>query len=251
MDALLSTQILGMDLIYILIMGVGLLLSLAASGYVKWAFMQGQQVGLRSGMTGAEVARAILRHNDVHDVQVVEHQGFLSDHYNPAAKTLALSPEVYHGRTAAAGGVAAHEVGHALQHAQGDLTMWARTVLVYPANFGSMLGPWLVIAGLALAGGRALVEGTFAHTLALVGVAGFGVAVACSIFIVFNELNASSRARVALAGMGITRPGEEDDAVRSVLRAAALTYVAAAITALLHLLYWAWKAGLIGGQRRD
>lgn len=238
-----------LDPIYMAILGLGLLLSLSASGYVKYKFNRGKHVALSSGRTGADIARAILRHNDVVDVTVVEHQGFLSDHYNPGSKTLALSPDVYHGRTAAAAGVAAHEVGHALQHAQGDMTMWARTILVYPAHFGSMLGPWLVIAGIALAGGQAVVEGTMAHTLALIGVAGFGLAVACSLFIVFNEFNASKRARLALASMGITRPGEEDDTVKGVLLAAGLTYVAAAVTALLQLLYWAWKAGLIGGRR--
>jgi len=241
----------GFDLIHIAIMVVGMALSLAASGYVKYRFNRGKEVALRSGMTGAEVARAILRQNDVADVTVHEHQGFLSDHYNPGVKTLNLSPDVFNGRTAAAAGVAAHEVGHALQHAQGAFSMWMRTILVYPAHFGSMLAPWLVIAGLMLSAGGKLVPDTWQYTLAMCGVFGFGIALACSLFIVVNEFDASKRAKVALATLGITRPGEEDDTVRGVLNAAGMTYVASAVVALMHMLYWAWRAGLIGGQRRD
>lgn len=239
------------DPLHIAITIVGLGLSLAASAFVRFRFNRGSQVTLRSGMTGAQIARAILRHNNVNDVDVEEHQGFLSDHYNPMRKTLGLSPDVYHGRTAAAAGVAAHEVGHALQHAQGAASMWMRTVLVYPAYFGSALGPLMVMAGIALAGGRAVLPGTWGYTLALIGVFGFGVAVLCSLAIVFNEFNASSRARVSLKQMGFVHEGEEDDTVRGVLLAAGLTYVAAAINALLQLLYWANRAGLLGGRRSD
>ena len=228
--------------------GVGLLMSLAASGYVKYQFNKGKDVAISSGKTGAEIARAILRHNDVNDVTVVEHEGFLSDHYSPTEKTLNLSPDVYNGRTAAAAGVAAHEVGHALQHAQGDLSMWGRTILVYPAHFGSMLGPILVGIGFFMAGARGMVPGTLAHTIAVIGLWGFGAAVLCSTIIVVNEFNASKRAKLVLISMGITRPGEEDDAVKGVLLAAGLTYLAAALTAALH---FAWYAYLVFGSRRD
>lgn len=241
----------GFDLIHIAIMVGGLILSLAASGYVKYKFNRGKAVALRSGMSGADIARAILRHNDIADVEVHEHQGFLSDHYNPTAKTLNLSPDVYNGRTAAAAGVAAHEVGHALQHAQGAFSMWMRTILVYPAHFGSMFAPWLVIVAIMMSAGGRIVPETWQYTLALVGVFGFGLALACSLFIVVNEFDASKRARLALASMSITRPGEEDDTVGGVLNAAGMTYVAAAVIALMNMLYWAWRAGLIGGGRRD
>ena len=244
----------GIDLIYIAIIAFAGVLSLVASLYVKSSFRAGSEVALSSGLTGADVARRILRDQGIDNVTVNEHQGFLSDHYNPMAKTLNLSPDVYHGRNAAAAGVAAHEVGHALQHAQGDISMWARSILVYPAHFGSMLAPWLVIAGIAMAaaqGTTAANAGGFAHGLALAGVGLFGVAFTLSVFIVFNEFNASARARVLLVNLGITRPGEEDQMVSRVLLAAGLTYVAAAIGALLHMLYWAWRAGLLGGQRRD
>lgn len=241
----------GFDPIYLLLGGFCMLMSMLASWYVKSSFVRGQQTPLSSGMTGAEVARRILRDQDIVDVEVVEGQGFLSDHYNPMAKTLNLSPDVFNGRTASSAGVAAHEVGHAIQHATGDVTMWARSILVYPAMFGSQIGPWLVIGGLLLAGGHAVLPGTFAHGLAVFGVGIFAIATACSIFIVFNEFNASSRAKLLLVKLGITHPGEEDDVVRSVLFAAGLTYLAAAVGSFLQLLYWAWRAGLIGGGRRD
>ena len=242
----------GFDPIHLLIAGGGMILSLAASGYVKYQFNRGKAVPIRSGHTGAEVARMILKQEGVDHVGVVEHQGFLSDHYDPTAKELRLSPDVFHGQTAAAAGVAAHEVGHALQHAQGDMSMWARTILVYPAHFGAMLAPWMVIGGLMLAGGQAVVPGTGSYYLAVAGVFLFGIASLCSIFIVFNEFNASARAKTALVNLGITRPGEEDDAVRGVLLAAGLTYVAAMVIALMELIYWAWRAGLLGGgNRRD
>jgi hypothetical protein len=241
----------GFDPIYLGIIGVGIVISLVASAWVKSRFIAGKATELASRMTGADVARRILHENDVHDVEVVEHQGFLSDHYNPMEKKLALSPDVYHGTHAAAAGVAAHEVGHALQHAHGLWHMWLRSILVYPAYFGSNLGPLLIIAGIMLAGGQALAPGSLQHTLALVGVGAFGISTLCAFIIVHNEFNASSQARAQLVKLGITRPGEEDATVRSVLNAAGMTYLAAAVISLIQLLYWAWRAGLIGGQRRD
>ncbi len=237
-----------MDPLHLLIMGVGLVLSLLASGFVRLRFNRGAKVALRSARSGAQIAQAILRHEGINDVTVHEHQGFLTDHYNPTNKTLNLSPDVFNGRSASAAGVAAHEVGHALQHARGAKSMWMRTILVYPAHFGSMLGPFLVIGGIMLAGGRALVPGSGAYMLALLGVFGFGIAVVCSLAICFNEFNASARARVSLKSLGLICEGEEEDAVRGVLLAAGLTYVASAINALMQLLYWAHKAGLLGGR---
>ena len=245
----------GMDITYLIIIAAGMLLSMAAAGYVKYQFNRGKQVPLASGRTGADIARLILKHEGIDNVGVVEHQGFLSDHYDPTAKELRLSPDVYHGQTAAAAGVAAHEVGHALQHAQGDITMWGRTILVYPAHFGGMIAPYMVMIGIGMAAaqGVSAAKATgIAHYLAVGGVLVFGVASLCSIIIVFNEFNASARAKTALTNLGVTRFGEEDNAVKSVLMAAGLTYVAGAVIALVNLVYWAWKAGLIGGgQRRD
>ncbi len=239
----------GFDPIHLLILFGSLALAGMASLYVKVCFKRGQQVPLQSGLSGHEIAERILRHEGITDVSVHEHQGFLSDHYNPGSKTLNLSPAVFRGRDAAAAGVAAHEVGHALQHAQGDITMWGRTILVYPAHFGSMLAPLLVIGGILLQGGRSLVPGSMAYSIAVAGVMLFGVATLCSLIIVANEFNASKRARLVLADLGITRPGDEDDAVRGVLNAAGLTYVAAALTALAELVYWAMI--VFGGQSQS
>lgn len=239
-----------MDLIYIAILvGCGLL-SLAAAGLVRLRFAQANKVPVASGMTGADAAWAIVRSAGLEGVTVVEHQGFLSDHYNPMTRTLALSPDVYRGRTAAAVGVAAHEAGHAIQHAEGYAPMWMRSVLVPVANIGSALGPWLVIGG-ALLGGAAAAAPALAGILMIAGVAMFACATLFTLVTVPVEFDASRRAKLRLEDLGIVSGHEERDAVRSVLTAAGLTYVAAAISAVAQLIYWAWRAGLIGGQNRQ
>jgi Zn-dependent membrane protease YugP len=188
---------------------------------------------------------------------VVEGQGFLSDHYAPTEKALHLSPEVFNGTNAAAAGVAAHEVGHALQHHQGDLSMWGRTILVYPAYFGAQFAPILIMisAGLGLTqhhhGGFGSGGFSWAWFMAMAGVVLFGISTLCSLIVVFNEFNASARARVQLARLGIVHGQEEEATVSGVLTAAGLTYLAAAIGSLVQLLYWMWRAGLIGGRRND
>jgi len=238
------------DPVYLAILGLGMLLSLAASGYVKSKFARGSAVPISSGLRGADVAAAILRDADISNVSIVEHPGFMSDHYNPMTRTLALSPDVYHGQNAAAAGVAAHEVGHAIQHAHGYAPMWLRSFLVPVANIGSMLGPVLVMIGAALGAAQAAGP-SLGQGLAITGVVIFGAATLFTLITVPVEFDASSRAKRCLAHLGIVRPGEEEAAVRGVLLAAGLTYVAAAITAVLQLLYWALRAGLLGGRRDD
>lgn len=235
------------DPIYIGILILSALLAGGASLLVKAQFSRGSKVMLRSGRSGRDIAQAILDAEGIVDVTVVEHPGFLSDHYNPMTKTLALSPPVYNGRNAAAAGVAAHEVGHALQHAHGYAPMWMRSLLVPVANIGSTIAPWLIIIGIFMAGASA-VPGQQAepHMLAIVGVVLFGCATLFTLITVPVEFDASSRAKRILLKMGLVQEGEESAAVRGVLTAAGLTYVAAAITALIQLLYWAWRAGLIG-----
>lgn len=236
-----------MDPIYLLILGFGALLSFGATFWVKAAFARARQVPTARGLSGADVAQAILAAEGIRDVQVVEHQGFLSDHYNPGTKTLALSPDVYHGRHAAAAGIAAHEVGHALQHAHGYAALGLRSVLVLPANLGSMLGPLLVILGIGMGAAEHAADG---RMLAIAGVILFGAGTLFTLVTLPVEFDASARAKRILGEMRLILPGEEAAAVRGVLGAAAMTYVAAAITAVLQLLYWAWRAGLIGGQQR-
>ena len=233
------------DPLYMGILLITLVLSGAVSLLVKTRFAAGQKVNISSGLTGADVAKAILMEAGITDVKVLQHQGFLSDHYNPLNKTLNLSPEVYNGRNASAAGVAAHEVGHAIQHAQGYFPLWLRSFIVPAANLGSNLGPWLVILGIVLmSAGRAL-----GYSLAVAGVVLFGIATLFTLVTVPVEFDASSRAKKVLARLDIVAQGREYNTVSGVLFAAGLTYVAAAIGSIMQLLYWAYRAGLIGGRR--
>lgn len=233
------------DPLYMSILLVTLALSGAVSMLVKSRFAAGQKVTISSGLTGADVARAILMDAGITDVQVLMHEGFLSDHYNPLNKTLNLSKDVYYGRNASAAGVAAHEVGHAIQHAQGYFPMWLRSFIVPAANIGSNFGPWLVILGIILmASGWAL-----GYSMAIVGVVLFGIATLFTLVTVPVEFDASSRAKKALARLDVVAQGREYNTVSGVLFAAGLTYVAAAISSILQLLYWAYRAGLLGGRR--
>jgi Zn-dependent membrane protease YugP len=238
-----------MDPVYMLLLLFGIVLSGGASLMVKGRFNKGQKTLIASGYTGAQVAKAILQKSGIADVSVHEHKGFLSDHYNPLNKTLNLSPEVYNGRSAASAGVAAHEVGHAIQHAQNYFPMWIRSAIVPAANIGSNLGPWLIIIGIMLGAGAEINTG-IGHSLAILGVALFAAATAFTLVTVPVEFDASSRAKRELQNLGIVKQGEETKTVSSVLTAAGLTYVAAAINSILLLIYWAYKAGLIGGKRR-
>lgn len=231
-----------------LYMGI-LLVTLALSGFVSWMvkarFSAGQKVRISSGLTGADVAKAILMDAGITDVQVLEHHGFLSDHYNPMNKTLNLSREVYYGSSASAAGVAAHEVGHAIQHAQGYFPMWLRSAIVPVANIGSNFGPLIVIIGIMLMGmGKA-----FGQDVAIVGVLLFAATTLFTLVTVPVEFDASSRAKKILARLDIVAQGREYNTVSGVLFAAGLTYVAAAVGSILQLLYWAYRAGLFGGRR--
>lgn len=237
------------DIWYLIIAGVTMLMSLAASALVKSRVAAAHKVPISSGMTGAEAAALILRRSGLEGLAIEEHDGWLSDHYNPMTRTLALSREVYHGRDAAAVGIAAHEAGHALQHAQGYTLLWLRSVLVPVANLGSMIGPWMVIIGIMMGAAHQMVTPGAGWWLAVIGLGLFGMAALFTIVTLPVEFDASHRAKLLLREYGIVRTQEEGDAVRSVLTAAGLTYVAAAATSVLWLLYWAWQAGFIGGNR--
>ena len=234
------------DPLYMGITLFALVLSGIVSFIVKVKFNAGQKVNIQSGLTGKEVAMAILADAGITDVRIQETHGFLADHYNPLNKTLNLSKEVYYGRNASAAGVAAHEVGHALQHAENYFPMWLRSFLVPAANFGSTLGPWIIILGIILMGAYSV---TLGQNVAILGVILFAAATLFTLVTVPVEFDASARAKKILAHLEIVAPGREYNTVSGVLLAAGLTYVAAAITAILQLLYWAYKAGLFG--RRD
>ena len=236
------------DPLYIAVILVGVVLSGITSMMVKSSFARGEKVGLSRGYTGRDVAEAILRSAGIRDVRVVEHRGFLSDHYNPADKTLNLSSAVYHGINASAAGVAAHETGHAIQHAQGYAPLRIRSAVVPVASLGCNVGPWLIILGIVLGAAEGLAGPT------LVAKIGVWLSAASTFFTLVTvpvEYDASARAKKLLGSLEITRTPEETAAVKDVLSSAALTYVAAAITSVLTLLYWAMRAGLLGGRRND
>ncbi len=239
------------DPLYLIIMLTCLALSAVTSLRVKAAFAQGKKTAVSSGVTGAEAAARILKANGIFDVKIIEGKGFLTDHYNPATKNLVLSPDVYRGSSAASVGVAAHEVGHAVQHATGYRWLGLRTALVPVVNIGSNIGLWLVIIGIILGSAYQASSGNLSigYYLALTGVILYSATFVFSVVTVPVEIDASRRAVRELEADGITRSAEETEAVRKVLSAAALTYVAAAIGSLLQLAYWVLRSGIL--NRRD
>lgn len=239
------------DPLYLIIMLTCLALSAVTSLRVKAAFAQGKKTAVSSGVTGAEAAARILKANGIFDVKIIEGKGFLTDHYNPVTKNLVLSPDVYRGSSAASVGVAAHEVGHAVQHATGYRWLGLRTALVPVVNIGSNIGLWLVIIGIILGSAYQASSGNLSigYYLALAGVILYSATFVFSVVTVPVEIDASRRAVRELEADGITRSAEETEAVRKVLSAAALTYVAAAIGSLLQLAYWVLRSGIL--NRRD
>ena len=224
------------DPLYLLALLPGLLLSMWASRMVKSTYRRYSQVGARSGVSGAETAHELLRRAGIQGVRVERVQGFLSDHYDPGHKVLRLSSDVHDGRSLAALGVAAHETGHALQDAAGYAPLEFRSLVVKPAMIGSNLG--ITIAGLGL-----LVQ---ASSMIWLGIVLFSAFVVFTLITLPVEFNASSRAMSLLSDTGIL-VGPELDGASAVLRAAAMTYVASAASAIIQLLYFVWRAGLIGG----
>ncbi len=215
----------------------GLLLGFLAQARVKRAFSRYSKVRTMRQVSGAQVARQLLDEQGLYDVTIEETKGFLSDHYDPRSKVLRLSSEVYRTPSIAAAGVAAHEMGHALQDAGGYFPLQIRSAIVPAAQFGSTLAPWLFLGGLLL---------NFT-TLAWVGVVLFGAAVVFTLVTLPVEFDASRRAKALLASSGVLI-GDEIKGVDKVLDAAALTYVAAAVTAVGQLLYYVLL--LSGGRRR-
>jgi len=223
------------DPMYLVFIAPALLLSLWASFRTRSAFNKYSQVRTARGLTGAQAARAMLDGAGIHDVQVVPTQGALTDHYNPADKTLALSEPVFAANSLAAVGVACHEAGHAVQHAEDYKPMWLRTALVPTANIGSSIGYLVMLFGLILSSAN----------MVLLGAALFSLVLLFQIVTLPVELDASARAKRLAFEYGIVLEPERDGMAR-VLNAAALTYLAAAVSTLMTLLC----AGLLGGGRR-
>ncbi len=232
------------DPLYWVVLAVGGLLSLWASMKTRAAFAKYSQIRSGSGMTGADVAAAILDDHGIRDVTIEPVRGTLSDHYDPRSKTLRLSEPVYASRSLAALGVAAHEVGHAIQHAKGYPMLRFRSFWVPFAKVGGNISLVVIILA-ALMGGMATAVG---GVLAWVGIGLFATTTVFTLVTLPVEFDASKRALETLEAGGYASP-QEIAGARKVLDAAALTYVAAFLASLLTLLYWALRLGLLGGRR--
>ena len=232
------------DPLYLLVIGLGIGLSFYASSITKSRFRKYSQYTTRSRLTGAEVARGILNDNNIKDVRVERVSGELTDHYDPRTKTLRLSQVVHDSNSMASFGVAAHEVGHAIQHAQAYSMLSFRSAWVPMANLGGGLSMIIIMLAFFL-GGAQTATGT---SLSWLGVLLFGCTTLFTLVTLPVEFDASKRALASLKqGNYVTE--KELNGAEKVLNAAAMTYVAAFITSLVTLLYWAFRLGLLGGRR--
>lgn len=226
---------------WILIGGIALV-SWLVSNQLKQKFKKYSQIHLRNGMSGKEIAEKMLADNGITDVEVISVRGQLTDHYNPANKTVNLSESVYSQRNAAAAAVAAHECGHAVQHAQAYSALKMRSALVPVVSVTSGMSQWLVIGGLIL--GAAAGAG-FGYYIAIAGLVFMGFATLFSFITLPVEYDASNRALAWLKGKNMLTP-EEYKGSEDALKWAARTYLVAAIGALASLLYWAMQ--VFGGR---
>jgi Zn-dependent membrane protease YugP len=224
-----------------LIFGFTVLLSMGAMGYLKSVYARTSQIPVASGLTGAQTAARILQWAGITDVQIVEGQGFLGDHYDPLNKKLVLSPDNFSGSSAAEVGVAAHECGHALQHQQHYAPLQVRMGSVYATNFASHTLTVVMLASMFL---NLISPYTTLWIITLCcGVIMFFILVTLPV-----EFDASRRAKVVLQKLGIVQPGPEAAAVNQTLNAAGLTYVAAFVGTLLQFLYYVM---LLTGRSRN
>jgi hypothetical protein len=214
--------------------------SIWASFAVKGTFAKYNQIPIRSGMSGAQAAAAILRAGGIHDVGIEAVPGMLSDHYDPRRKVVSLSEEVLNNRTAAAVAVAAHEVGHALQHAHGYSPMQWRSSMVPLVTFANGLAIPLVL----------LAVFTQMTGLAWLGVIVFGIGTLFHIVTLPVEFDASARAIKILEQSGIVA-GDEMPGVRKTLYAAGFTYLAGALLSVVELIRWLMYSGLLGGGSEE
>ncbi len=223
-------------LVSLIFVGISMLVSMR----LKSKFNQYSHIFLASGMSGKEVAERMLKENGIYDVQVTSVQGFLSDHYNPMNKTVNLSPEVYEGRHIAAAAVAAHECGHAVQHATAYTWLMLRSRLVPVVQFSSMMVQWILLAGILLI--------NVFPSLLLVGIGLFAMTTVFSIITLPVEFDASRRALVWLQNTGITTATEFPKA-KDALKWAAATYVVAALASLVTLVQYILI--FLGGRSRN
>lgn len=214
---------------YLILIGAIALVGFLVQSRLKSKFHKYGQVGLSNGMSGYQVATTMLQHYDIHDVQVVQGQGFLSDHYNPQTKTVSLSPEVYGGRSVAAASVAAHECGHAVQHDTAYSMLKLRSALVPVVKIAAVAQQWGFLAAI-------LFLGSFPQLLLIVIIA-MAITTLFSLITLPVEFDASHRALVWLDNTGTTK-GIEYDYAKDSLKWAAMTYLVAALSSVAMLVYF-------------
>lgn len=225
------------DPLFLLFMIPGLIIAGMASAYTHSTFSKYRQFGASSGMTGAQAAQRLLASAGIYDVRIECVGGFLSDHYDPTARVLRLSPEVFSGSTISAIGVACHEAGHAIQHATAYGPLGLRSALVPLTSFASF-GSYIVITiGFLLA----------SREMILLGAILFGATVLFALVTLPVEWDASARAKKLMVTCGIVTQKESEGA-GAVLNAAFMTYVASALSSLLMLVYYLLRAGVLGGN---
>jgi Zn-dependent membrane protease YugP len=217
---------------YWVLAGILFLVGMAVSNTLKSKFKQYGELPLHAGLSGKEVAERMLHENGIYDVQVVSVGGMLSDHYNPAEKTVNLSPDVYSGHSIASAAVAAHECGHAVQHARSYSMLGLRSALVPVVNISSTLSQWIILAGLGVMG-----FGGGNQVVLLIGIILFSVSTVFALVTLPVEYDASARALKWMESTGLTGRDEHDKAADA-LKWAARTYVVAAISSVATLLYY-------------
>ncbi len=214
-------------------------ISMLISGILKSRFSKYSRVGLQSGLSGREVAEKMLRDNGIYDVKVTSVNGFMTDHYNPANKTVNLSPEVFTGSSVAAAAVAAHECGHAIQHNTAYQWLTLRSKLVPAVQFSSNIVHWILLAGV-------LMINTFPQLL-LGGIILFGLTTLFALVTLPVEFDASRRALAWLNNAGITGPAQHPMA-KDALKWEAMTYVVAALASIAMLVQYVM---IFAGSRRE
>jgi Zn-dependent membrane protease YugP len=225
---------------YLIFMLPAFILMMVVQGYVRSAYDKWSKVPARSRFTGAQAAERLIQRGSLYGVRVEPIQGQLTDNYDPRDKVLRLSQGVYNSNSVAALAIAAHELGHAMQDQDAYLPLRFRAALVPAVNIGSTMGWILILIGIFM---------NFAQ-LAWLGVGVFSLGALFALATLPVELNASARAKRLLADTGLIMGEEEASGVNKVLNAAALTYVAALVTAVLQLLYFVSLVGGMGGRRR-
>ena len=217
-------------MMYMLLVGGMSVVGMIIGGRLKSKFQKYSQVSIRSGMSGREVAEAMLRHYGINDVKIIQGKGMLTDHYNPMSKTVSLSPHVYQGKSVASAAVAAHECGHAVQHDKSYAWLKVRSSLVPVVNLAARSQQWLFfVAIMALSSG-------FGPTLMLITIAAFSITALFSFVTLPVEFDASRRALLWLDETGVAQ-GAEYEGAKDALWWAAMTYVSAALSALVMVLY--------------